>query len=162
MTEIDAASNGTVDKIRELQELVSYDCGYPYRVVLLDECHSMSKAGFEALLKLLEEPPQDTVFILLTTEAGKVSRTIVSRCHRLSFLRIPPVVIRDRLAVIAQAEGIGAEPALLAHLARQTDGGLRDGVMLLEQCADAGLLTMAQYSQVHGEFDFGPELLYAM
>jgi DNA polymerase-3 subunit gamma/tau len=162
VTEIDAASNGTVDRIRELQELVSYDCGYPYRVVLLDEVHSMSRAGFDALLKTLEEPPPGTVFVLLTTEAGKVPATIASRCHPFSFRRIPPATIIQRLAAICVAEDIGAQPELLAHIASQADGGLRDAVMLLDQCASAGVLGMEAFRRLHGEFDFAPHLIYSM
>jgi DNA polymerase III subunit gamma/tau len=164
VVEIDAASNGTVDQVHRLQELVSYEVASPYRVVILDEVHGMSPAGTEALLKLLEEPPRRTVFALLTTERGKVKDTIFSRCSAglFTFRRITPADITARLVHICRCEGITAEDALLAALADQADGSLRDAVMLLDQVSSAGVTTRAAFERLHGESDFAPWLLAYM
>jgi DNA polymerase-3 subunit gamma/tau len=164
VVEIDAASNGNVDQVHKLQELVSYDVQAPYRVVILDEVHGMSAAGIEALLKLLEEPPPRTVFALLTTERGKVKDTIFSRCSAglFSFRRISPDDIAKRLDFICAAEGIDAEPALVAALAERADGSLRDGVMLLDQVHRAEVTKLVTFEQMHGEQDFAPWLIAHM
>ena len=164
VAEIDAASNGTVDQVHRLQELVSYEVLSPCRMVILDEVHGMSGAGTEALLKLLEEPPPRTVFALLTTERGKVRETIFSRCAAgmLTFRRISPADITRRLDHICQCEGISVEDALLASLAERADGSLRDAVMLLDQAASIGVTTKAAFEAMHGERDFAPWLVAYM
>jgi len=164
VVEIDAASNGTVDQVHRLQELVSYDVLSPYRVVILDEAHGLSPAGTEALLKLLEEPPPRTVFALLTTERGKIKKTIFSRCTAgmLTFRRITPADITARLQHIAAIEDITVEPALLAAIADRADGSLRDAVGLLEQMAAAGVTQLTTFEAMHGLSDFAPWLVAHM
>jgi DNA polymerase III subunit gamma/tau len=162
VVEIDAASNGTVEQVRKLQELVAYDCGFPFRVVILDEVHSMSRDAFNALLKVLEEPPPRTVFALLTTEQSRVLKTVASRCSPFTFRRIPPQAIIDRLTHVCGQESLAVEPALLASLAERADGNLRDALMLLDQARLVGVTTLSQFNEMHGEVDFAPYLVAAM
>lgn len=107
------------------------------RVYIIDEVHMLSTAAFNALLKIIEEPPEHLLFILATTELNKVPATILSRCQRFSFRRLRPEDIAGRLNFIAYQEGIQIEPAALRLLSRLADGALRDGVSLLDQCASA-------------------------
>lgn len=160
--EIDAASNGTVAEVRALKEQVSYQNGSRYKVVLLDEAHSMSKEAFNATLKLLEEPPERTVFILLTTEPGKILETVASRCVLFSFRRIAPEFIRLRLGKVCESEGLETEPGLLDLLAERADGAMRDALMLLDQCARAGVTSPEKFWRLHGETDFAPALVASM
>ena len=137
--ELDAASNNGVDHVRALRDEAIYTpAQVKKRVYIIDEVHMLSIAAFNALLKILEEPPEHLMFILATTELHKVPATILSRCQRFAFRRILPREIEERLRYIAGQEGIdlqadGAE--LLAHIA---DGALRDALSLLDQCAAAG------------------------
>ncbi|MCD4812891.1 DNA polymerase III subunit gamma/tau [bacterium] len=132
--EIDAASNGLVDDARELREKVRYaPATCRYKVIIIDEVHMMSNAAFNALLKTLEEPPAHTIFILATTESHKVPATIMSRCQRFDFRRIPEKEIAERLAVMAAAEKITVEEEALHVIARGADGSLRDGQSLFDQ-----------------------------
>ena len=107
------------------------------RVYIIDEVHMLSTAAFNALLKIIEEPPEHLLFILATTELHKVPATILSRCQRFAFRRLTPEDIAGRLNFIAYQEGIEAEPEAIRMLARLADGGMRDGVSLLDQCASA-------------------------
>jgi DNA polymerase-3 subunit gamma/tau len=104
--EVDAASNGGVAEIRKIKDMVGYAVGGQWRVVLLDEAHSMSKEAFNALLKVLEEPPPQTLFVLLTTEPGKIIDTIVSRSMSFDFRRVTVADIVERLKFIAANENI--------------------------------------------------------
>jgi DNA polymerase-3 subunit gamma/tau len=160
--EVDAASHGLVDDIRRLRDLALYATPGSCRVVLLDEAHSMGRAAFDAVLKILEEPPDRTVFILLTTEPGRIPRTVASRCMPFSFRRVAPAVIQQRLAEICEREQISAEPGLLAAISSRADGGVRDAVMLLDQCWAAGAATEEHLCQLTGEDDFAPNLIAAM
>ncbi len=132
--EIDAASNGLVDDARELREKVRYaPLTCRYKVMIIDEVHMMSNAAFNALLKTLEEPPAHSIFILATTESHKVPATIVSRCQRFDFRRIPIKQITERLALMAAREGIKVDEEALHIIARGADGSLRDAQSLLDQ-----------------------------
>ena len=136
--EIDAASNNGVDSVRILRDDAIYTPSeVKKRVYIIDEVHMLSIAAFNALLKIIEEPPEHLLFILATTELNKVPATILSRCQRFSFRRLRPEDIAGRLNFIAYQEGIQIEPAALRLLARLADGALRDGVSLLDQCASA-------------------------
>ena len=136
--ELDAASNNSVDDIRNLIEQVRIlPQGGRYSVFIIDEVHMLSAAAFNAFLKTLEEPPAHAVFILATTEKHKIIPTILSRCQRFAFRRLTPEDIAGRLNFIAYQEGIEAEPEAIRMLARLADGGMRDGVSLLDQCASA-------------------------
>ena len=136
--EIDAASNNGVDEIRDLREKVKYPPQVGrYRVYIIDEVHMLSAGAFNALLKTLEEPPAYVVFILATTEPQKLPATILSRCQRFAFKRLRAEEIASRLNFIAYQEHIEIEPDAVNLLARLADGGMRDGVSLLDQCASA-------------------------
>ena len=136
--EIDAASNNGVDQVRALRDDAVYTPSeVSKRVYIIHEVHMLSMAAFNALLKIIEEPPEHLVFILATTELQKVPATILSRCQRFSFRRLLPEDIAGRLNYIAYQEKIDLEPEACRLLARLADGALRDGVSLLDQCASA-------------------------
>ncbi len=136
VTEIDAASNNGVDSIRELREEVSFTpVAGKYRVYIIDEVHMLSAGAFNALLKTLEEPPAHVIFILATTEVHKLPATILSRCQRFDFHRIPPEAIAGRLSYVAEQEGLTLTEDGGMLLARLADGALRDALSLLDQCA---------------------------
>ncbi len=134
LIEIDAASTGGIADIRDLREKVGYRPNEGrYRLYIIDEAHEMSNAAWDALLKTLEEPPPHALFVLATTEAHKVPPTIVSRCQRFDFRRIPYQQTRQQLARVAQSEGMHIEPAVFERLALVARGGLRDALSLLDQ-----------------------------
>ena len=133
--EIDAASNNGVDEIRDLREKVKYppQTGR-YRVYIIDEVHMLSAGAFNALLKTLEEPPAYVVFILATTEPQKLPATILSRCQRFDYHRIPMDQIVARMKVAVEAEGITAQEAALTRIARAAEGGMRDAWSIMDMC----------------------------
>ncbi|MBQ7990820.1 MAG: DNA polymerase III subunit gamma/tau [Oscillospiraceae bacterium] len=133
--EIDAASNGSVDDARELREAALYTperCRY--KIYIIDEVHMLSKDAFNALLKIIEEPPEHVKFIMATTELHKVLPTILSRCQRYDFMRIRTEDIAARIMDVCRAEGISIteEPAEL--IAKTADGGMRDALSILDRC----------------------------
>lgn len=131
--EIDGASNNGVDSIRELRDSVAYrPSSGTYKVYIIDEVHMLSSSAFNALLKTLEEPPAHVVFILATTEVHKIPATILSRCQRFDFRRIPTAKIVDHLNEICKAESISASSEGLWLIARQAEGSMRDSQSLLE------------------------------
>ncbi|MCR5798036.1 MAG: DNA polymerase III subunit gamma/tau [Eubacterium sp.] len=133
--EMDAASNNGVDDIRQVIEEVQYSPPEgKYKVYIIDEVHMLSKSAFNALLKTLEEPPAYLIFILATTEVHKVPITILSRCQRYDFKRIPVETIADRLRELLERENVEADDEAVAYIAKLADGALRDGLSLLEQC----------------------------
>ncbi len=137
--ELDAASNNGVDQIRALRDEAIYTpAAVRKRVYIVDEVHMLSTPAFNALLKILEEPPAHLMFILATTELHKVPATIKSRCQQFAFKRISPKAIADRLAYVAEQEGLTLTAPAAALLARLADGGLRDGLSLLDQCSGGG------------------------
>ena len=137
--ELDAASNNGVDQVRALRDEAIYaPANVKKRVYIVDEVHMLSTAAFNALLKILEEPPSHLMFILATTELHKVPATILSRCQRYAFKRILPKDIAKRLTYVAQQEHIDLTPDGAELLSRLADGALRDGLSLLDQCAAAG------------------------
>ncbi len=160
--EIDAASNGGVAEVRKLLDVVRYSTGGAYRVVILDEAHSITRQGFEAFLKTLEEPPARTVFVLVTTEPHKIPDTILSRLVEFQFRAVGAGEILDRLVVVAQKEGIDIEPELLHHLAQRADGNMRSALQSLDMAARAGVKTVASYRELAGEHDPAPALLAAL
>lgn len=137
--EIDAASNNGVDNIRDLREEANYTpAKAKYRVYIIDEVHMLSTGAFNALLKTLEEPPEHVIFILATTEVHKLPATILSRCQRFDFHRIPPEEIAGRLQYVAGQEHISLTGGAALMLARLADGALRDALSLLDRCAGRG------------------------
>ena len=158
IVEIDAASNNGVDEIRDLREKVKYPPqSGKYRVYIIDEVHMLSAGAFNALLKTLEEPPAHVVFILATTEPQKLPATILSRCQRFDFSRIPVKQIIGRLAQAAEGAGAAASPAALERIARAAEGGMRDALSILDMCLSYtdGTLEEDVVLQVLGASDRG-------
>lgn len=139
IVEIDAASNNSVDDIRELRESVKYTPSKAkYKVYIIDEVHMLSQGAFNALLKTLEEPPSYVIFILATTEPHKIPATILSRCQRFDFKRVSSKDIADRMSYICEKENIQAEDKALSLIARNSQGALRDALSILDQCMSFG------------------------
>jgi DNA polymerase-3 subunit gamma/tau len=133
--EIDAASNNGVDEIRDLRDKVRFPPAIGrYKVYIIDEVHMLSIGAFNALLKTLEEPPAHAVFILATTEPHKLPATILSRCQRYNFKRIPQKVMVERMQAICSSMNISVEESGLHTIARWAEGGMRDALSLLDQC----------------------------
>ncbi len=133
--EIDAASNNGVDDIRDLRDGAVYTAERcRYKVYIIDEVHMLSKEAFNALLKIMEEPPPHVKFILATTEIHKVLPTILSRCQRYDFRRILPKDITERLLYVAEKENISLDREAAELIAKTADGGMRDALSLLDQC----------------------------
>ncbi len=142
VVELDAASNNGVDNVRALRdEAVFSPANVRKRVYIIDEVHMLSTSAFNALLKILEEPPAHLMFILATTELHKVPATILSRCQRHSFKRIPVDTIAARLNYVAEQEHLNLQPDAAALLARMADGGMRDALTLLDQCSGSDVIT---------------------
>jgi DNA polymerase-3 subunit gamma/tau len=151
--EIDAASNNGVDNVRDLRDDAIYSPSQvKKRVYIIDEVHMLSISAFNALLKIIEEPPEHLLFILATTELHKVPATILSRCQRFAFRRISQEDIAARLQYVAYQENIELDDSAARVLARMADGGMRDGLSLLDQCASAtaGELTAQRVYQCLG------------
>ncbi len=153
LIEIDAASNNSVDDIRELRDKVSFRPSEGrFKIYIIDEVHMLSPSAFNALLKTLEEPPPHARFILATTEPHKIPATVLSRCQRFDFRRIPAPEIATHLQHIVQSEGFEAEHEALMAIARSAQGCMRDAVSLLDQMFSFGAKTvgLAQVQQVLG------------
>ncbi|MFH1375774.1 MAG: DNA polymerase III subunit gamma/tau [Patescibacteria group bacterium] len=148
LIEIDAASNRGIDEIRELKEKIQFTPSRArVKVYVIDEAHMLTKEAFNALLKTLEEPPGHAYFILATTEPHKVPETVLSRTQRFDFHRIENAKITKHLAEIAEKEGIKAEPEALELIAKQSAGGMRDAVGMLEQFGQTGEINTAAVAQ---------------
>ena len=139
VVEIDAASNNSVDDIRELRESVKYSpTNAKYKVYIIDEVHMLSQGAFNALLKTLEEPPSYVIFILATTEVHKIPATILSRCQRFDFKRVTVNDMTDRMKKICTEENIEVEDKALNLISRNAQGALRDALSILDQCISFG------------------------
>lgn len=156
--EIDGASNTGIDEVRDLREKIKY---FPaqgqYKIYIIDEVHMLSNPAFNALLKTLEEPPAHAVFILATTEPHKVPVTILSRCQRYDFRRIPTALIQSQLAKLVQQEGWSIDPEGLALIARAAEGSLRDAQGFLDQVVTFGgeEVGLAEIARILGVTDRG-------
>lgn len=153
LIEIDAASNNSVDDVRELRDKVGFRPSEGrYKIYIIDEVHMLSPSAFNALLKTLEEPPPYARFILATTEPHKIPATVLSRCQRFDFRRIPTPEIAHHLQHVAAEEGFSAEPNALLAIARSAQGCMRDAVSLLDQMLSFGTdtVTTEQVQQVLG------------
>ena len=136
VTEIDGASNNSVNDIRDLRERVKYaPAGGRYKVYIIDEAHMLSDAAFNALLKTLEEPPSHVVFVLATTAPRKIPATVLSRCQHLPFRKISTQVIKGQLRRISDTEGIQISDSALEMIARASEGSMRDSLTILDQVA---------------------------
>ena len=139
LIEIDAASNTSVEDVRDLRDKINFSPNQgQYKVYIVDEVHMLSTAAFNALLKTLEEPPPHAIFILATTEIHKIPATVLSRCQRHEFRRIPVTDIVAHLHKMASAEKLDVEEDALTLVARQATGSLRDAISLLDQLASSG------------------------
>ena len=139
LIEIDAASNNSVDDIRELREKVGFQPSEArYKVYIIDEVHMLSSSAFNALLKTLEEPPPYARFVLATTEPHRIPATVLSRCQRFDFRRIPVTEVAAHLSHIASHEGCNVDDAALLAIARSAQGCMRDAVSLLDQMTSFG------------------------
>jgi DNA polymerase-3 subunit gamma/tau len=139
LIEIDAASQNGVEDVRDLRDKVNFSPNQGrYKIYIIDEVHMFSTNAFNALLKTLEEPPAHAIFILATTEINKIPSTVLSRCQRHEFRRVPAEDIQRQLQVIAKQEGLTVEAEALSLIARQSAGGLRDAISLLDQMASTG------------------------
>ena len=150
--EIDAASNTSVEDVRDLRDKINFSPSQgKYKIYIIDEVHMLSTAAFNALLKTLEEPPPHAIFVLATTEIHKIPATVLSRCQRHEFRRVPVDEIVANLKMIAKAENIQADDDALIQIARQSSGGMRDAQSLLDQLSSTGdKITLALAQTVLG------------
>jgi DNA polymerase III subunit gamma/tau len=153
LIEIDAASNRGIDEIRDLRDKVHFSPSQArFKVYVIDEVHMLTPEAFNALLKTLEEPPPHVIFVLATTEPHKIPDTVLSRCQRFDFRRIPTYKIVERLSYILEQEGQAAEPAALEMIARSAEGGMRDAISLMDQLLSYGgeVITEQQVQAIRG------------
>src|SRR5512138_1890859 len=139
LIEIDAASNTSVDDVRDLRDKINFSPSQgKYKIYIIDEVHMLSTAAFNALLKTLEEPPPHAIFVLATTEIHKIPATVLSRCQRHEFRRVPVDEILGNLKEIVKTEGLKADDDALSLIARQATGAVRDAQSLLDQLSSMG------------------------
>ncbi len=152
LIEIDAASNTSVDDVRDLREKINFSPSQgQYKVYIIDEVHMLSTAAFNALLKTLEEPPSHAIFILATTEIHKIPATVLSRCQKHEFRRLPQDVIIRRLKDLCREENLEFQEEALSLIARQSTGSLRDAISLLDQLSSLDRkISLAQAHEVLG------------
>jgi len=152
LIEIDAASNTSVDDVRDLRDKINFSPSQgKYKIYIIDEVHMLSTAAFNALLKTLEEPPPHAIFVLATTEIHKIPATVLSRCQRHEFRRVPVGEIVTNLKMIVKAENLQADDDALIQIARQSAGGMRDAISLLDQLSSTGdKITLALAQTVLG------------
>jgi DNA polymerase-3 subunit gamma/tau len=161
--EVDAATSGGVDEVRALKDLASYAVsGATWRVILLDEAHTMSRQAFNALLKVLEEPPSRTVFVLLTTAPEKILATVRSRSMPVSFYPLPVEVIKKRLVDICVSEQIEMPVQVVTEIAASANGGMRDAIMLLDQSRRVGVRSLESLRSLTGHSDIPARLVTAL
>ncbi len=159
--ELDAASNNGVDDVREIiQQAKTKSLSSEYKIFIIDECHAISNAGWQAMLKIIEEPPAKSIFIFCTTDPQKIPKTILSRVQRYDFQRITQPGITDRLHTILQDYGelpVGGivEPDAIEYIAKIADGGMRDAITLMDKClAYSKDLTLDNVVKALGTVDY--------
>lgn len=160
--EVDAASTGGVEAIRDLLDVTRYSTGGGYRIIILDEAQSITRQGFEALLKTLEEPPADTIFVLCSTAPHKILDMILFRLIEFEFRAVSENDILSRLVFIASEEIIPTDDDLLRHIAQRAQGNVRRAVQMLDQCRRAGTFTLLDFLELTGEHDTIPLLMAAL
>ncbi|MEW5942026.1 MAG: DNA polymerase III subunit gamma/tau, partial [Chloroflexota bacterium] len=139
LIEIDAASNTSVDDVRDLRDKINFaPTQGKFKIYIIDEVHMLSTAAFNALLKTLEEPPPHAIFVLATTEIHKIPATVLSRCQRHEFRRVPVDEIVGQLKTIIEGESLAADDEALTLIARTATGSVRDAISLLDQLASTG------------------------
>lgn len=155
--EIDAASNNGVDDVREIINDAKFKAlDSEYKVYILDECHMFSVGAWNAMLKLIEEPPAKTIFIFCTTDPQKIPATILSRVQRYDFQRITYGGILERLCYIAEREGVEYEKSALEYIAKLAEGGMRDAITMLDKCLSfsRNVLTLKDVVEALGTVDY--------
>lgn len=153
--EMDAASNSSVDDVKNISQLAktkSFDS--EYKVFIIDECHAISNTGWQAFLKLLEEPPAKSIFIFCTTDAHKIPKTIISRVQRYDFKRISQYGIITRLKFICKVEERVYTDDALGYIAKLAEGGMRDSITLMDKCLSYGDLTLENVVNALGTIDY--------
>jgi DNA polymerase-3 subunit gamma/tau len=150
VVELDGASNNSVDDMRALKMLSIEAHPGLYRVIIIDEAHSITREGFNALLKVLEEPPPEVLFVLATTEPQRIIDTVLSRLMRFDFRRVPDDLVVERLKEIGDAKNVEYDPEALPLVAQSAEGGMRDAIMLFEQLHHRGLVTPESVRDVTG------------
>ncbi|MEG1705793.1 MAG: DNA polymerase III subunit gamma/tau [Clostridia bacterium] len=156
VVEMDAASNNSVDNIRQIRSEVVYAAtSLKYRVYIIDEVHMLTTSAFNALLKTLEEPPDNVVFILATTEQHKIPVTILSRCLRFEFSKISEEKIKERLEYVLKEENTKYEIEALEYISKLADGALRDALSILDRCLSEkeDILTLSKVEEIIGAID---------
>jgi len=156
VVEMDAASNNSVENIRQIrQEVIYATIDVKYRVYIIDEAHMLTTSAFNALLKTLEEPPENVIFILATTEKHKIPVTILSRCLRFDFDRLSEEKIANRLKYICDKEGIKYEDKVCEYIAKLADGALRDAISILDRCISEmdDTLKLSEIKKIVGAID---------
>lgn len=156
IVEMDAASNNSVENIRQIRQEVAFaTIDLKYRVYIIDEAHMLTTSAFNALLKTLEEPPQNVIFILATTEQHKIPITILSRCLRFEFSKIPEDIIMKRLEFVLKDEKVEYEPEAIKYIAKLADGALRDALSILDRCLSENedKLLLKNVEQIVGAID---------
>lgn len=154
--EVDAASNNGVDQIRSiLEEATTKNLYYAYKIFIIDECHMITTAGWNAFLKGIEEPTETTIFIFCTTEPNKIPATILNRVQRLNLTRLSSAGIYNRLITICKAENFTNYESTCDLISKKAQGGMRDAIVLLEQCADISTdLSRVDTSVLMGDFSY--------
>lgn len=160
--EVDGAANGGVDAIRSLMDITRYSTGGGKRMLILDEAHSITRQGFETLLKTLEEPPPDTIFVLCSTHPHKIPDVILSRVLQFEFYSVSENDILSRLVYIASQEGFDVEIELLRYLAQRAQGNVRSAVQSLDRAVLSDVNTLSAYIEMAGEHDTIPVLMAAL
>lgn len=164
--EIDAASNTGVDNIRDIIENAKYrSMDSAYKIYIIDEVHMLSTGAFNALLKILEEPPKHVVFIACTTDPQKIPATIMSRLQRFNFNRVSNKNLEDRLTYIAEKEGVKIEPQAISYIAALAGGGVRDAISTLDLCTSMAMgevITLENVLGLLGKVDTGMYFRFIM
>lgn len=156
--EIDGASNGSVEDIRRLKQELNY-ATMGHKVIIIDEVHAISSNAFDALKDMLESGPANVTFILCTTEEHKIEKAIRHRCDRYAFKQASVDDLISRMQHVASLEDINVSTALLEALAHRSEGSFRASLMMLDQVWAAGITTVEEYNELHGDIDFGPGLI---
>lgn len=153
--EIDGASNNSVDDVRRIRDNVKYkSLNNEYKIYIIDECHMLSKSAFNALLKTLEEPPANVIFILCTTEPEKIPPTIHTRVQQFEFKLVPINDVKERLQYIANKEHIAISDEVLLYIAKISEGGMRNAISILDKCRDLTNVDLEDVIELSGGVNY--------
>lgn len=157
--ETDAATHGGVADVAKIRETCSYTHSARWRVVIIDEAQALSRDAFHALLRIFEEPPEHTVFMLMTTEPQKILKTIHSRAVSFEFKPVLPVDIARRLQHVVNEENYDVEPIVLARIAKNSNGHVRDAIMELDKCVKSGITDDSSYVESLADINVSLDIL---